>query len=205
MTARARWPAITILIVVMCIVGLTGCGGGQAASSSVRAPTATQTRTVTVTTTTSAARRSTSVRSVPRSKQTTHCEPQYGSTYVSEVFCYLRRAGARNQLIESDCGPLLVSQLRASGRACLDDIERYQRLLGTAQSALRLDDVRTIPTNLRGSAVWLGRAVSDELRASELAVGAIRAHDLLGFLKAWGLHGHAGRELQIAGSKFSNE
>lgn len=202
---RARWAAVTTLIIVMCTVCLPGCGGAQPPSSTVRTPTAAQTRTVTVTTTTSAARLPAPPRPGERSKQAPHCEPQHGNSYVSEVFCYLRRAGARNQLIESDCGPLLASQLRGSGRACLNDIERYQNLLGNAQSALRLRDVQTIASNLRSPAAWLGRAVSDERQAAQLAVGAIRAHDLIGFLKAWGLHGHAGRELQIAGDKFSNE
>jgi hypothetical protein len=207
MTASGvSWPAIA-LIIAMCSVGLPGCAGGQAAGSPTHtntAPTVTKTRTLPVTTTTAAARRSASRHSVIAHKKKPPCQPQVGNNYVGMVFCYLKRAGARNQMIESDCGPLLAHQLRDPGHVCLRDIESYQRLLQGAESDLRLREIKKVPSNLQTSAMWLGRAVHDELHAARKAIEAIRAHDLLGFLKAWGLHADAGRELQIAGNLFWN-
>jgi hypothetical protein len=133
----------------------------------------------------------------------TGCQPAGGSGYVAEVFCYLSRAGVANQTIDSGCGPLLAHALRDPGHACVNGIERYAALLTTAESDLHLRDIGSVPANVRAPARWLGRAVTDDLAAARQATTAIRSHDYLGFLDAWGVHAKAGRDLQAAAATFA--
>lgn len=194
------------VIAALCSGVLVGCGEGRTATSSAQssatsAPTSAtrsataQTRTVTVTTTRAAR---------PISAPGSRCRREYRAEYVGEVFCYLRLAGVRNDMINNDCGPLLADRLRGSGSACLNDLTGYEALLNDAQHDLRLRDLDTVPPGLHASAAWLSRAVSDDLAAAQLAIEGVHAHDLFTFLKAWGVHARAGRELQTAGHLFSN-
>lgn len=107
-------------------------------------------------------------------------------------------------MINNDCGRLLADRLRGPGDACRNDLTDYEALLTAAQHDLRLRDLDTVPPRLHASAAWLSRAVSDDLAAAQVAIEGIQAHDLFTFLKAWGLHGRAGRELQTAGDLFAN-
>jgi hypothetical protein len=107
-------------------------------------------------------------------------------------------------MIDADCGPLLANDLRDPGHACLTHIQSYEKFLQGAQSDLRLQELASVPANLREPASWLARAVRDDLLAAGMAVTAIQSHNYLGFLNAWGVHGMAGRELQTAGDTFFN-
>jgi hypothetical protein len=131
------------------------------------------------------------------------CQSANGSAYVAEVFCYLRKAGVANHAIDIECGPLLAHDLHDSRHACLSEIERYQALLTTAQSVLRLQNIASVPVKVRTPATWLSRAVTDDLAAARRAAGAVRSHDYLCFLDAWGVHAKAGRDLQAAAATFA--
>ena len=133
----------------------------------------------------------------------TGCQPANGTGYVAQVLCYLSKAGVANQTIDSDCGPLLAHDLQDRGHACLNDIESYQTLLTTARSDLHLQNIGSVPAKVRAPARWLGRAVTDDLAAARRATTAIRSHDYLGFLDAWGVHAKAGRDLQAAAATFA--
>jgi hypothetical protein len=195
---RRSWS--TTIVLASCIVALGGCATGSTTTTTTTSTSLTPTHT-------EAAAKTRTATNARRAAPTPAVIPAAGcpdGDYVTRTFCYLRRAGVRNSMIDADCGPLLSSDHRDPGHACRNDIERYETFLADAQRDLRLQDPGGAPANLREPASWLRRAVSDDLKAARLAIRAIQSHDYLGFLNAWSVHGKAGRELQTAGDTYLN-
>jgi hypothetical protein len=174
----------------LCTVAITGCATSGA--STTTSPRAASTALAAETASGTGAQ-------LPAPARAASCSDR---NYVIRAFCYLSNAGVRNSMINADCGALLANDLRDPGHVCRTDIERYETFLRGAQRQLHLGDLSGVPVNVVEPASWLHRAVSDDLEAARMAVTAIRSHDYLGFLKAWGLHGEAGRALQTARDTF---
>jgi len=192
-----RWTAVSL---AACVVAVAGCGASQTASSAAptaTSPAAARTETATATTTATAARPHATA---PGRTPVPGCQSTAG--YTAEAFCLLQQAGTRNQAINTDCGPLLTNGLSDPGGHCQNEIAAYTTFLDSAQSDLHLSDLTNVPADVQAPAAYLAGAVRDDLAAARLATTAIDSHDLLGFLRAWGLHGKAGRELQAAAAVF---
>jgi hypothetical protein len=187
-----------VLTAMLCSLALTGCAAAGSITTTSTSPPPTRTAEATEATTATGAQPL-----GPAPASTAHA-PCPDRQYTARAFCYLSKAGVRNSMIDADCGPLLANDLRDPGHTCLSDIQSYETFLQGAQSDLRLQDLASVPANLREPATWLARAVRDDLLAARMATTAIQSHNYLGFLDAWGVHGKAGGELQTAGDTFFN-
>jgi hypothetical protein len=189
----------TTIVLALCIVAAGGCATGSTTTTTVTNTSPTTTHGVAA-----KPRTATAVRPGAPAPAVIPVAGCADGDYVTRTFCYLRRAGVRNAMIDADCGPLLGSDLHDPGHACLTDIERYETFLKDAERDLHLQDPASAPASVGEPASWLRRAVSDDLEAARLAIRAIQSHDYLGFLHAWSVHGKAGRELQTAGDTYLN-
>ena len=150
-----------VLIAVLCSLAAAGCTTVGSTTTTSTSPPSTRTPRATGATTATAGRPPAPA-PAPALAATSHtrCAERQ---YTAKAFCYLSKAGTRNSMIDADCGPLLAKDLRDAGHACLTHIESYEKFLQGARSDLRLQDLASVPANLREPASWLARAVRDDL------------------------------------------